>query len=267
MKRLLAAGLLALGLAQATYAQDWVSTSSQSNRISTSPVALASCPSAPATFSQNALTSSVGPADSAFAPLLTTTEPADTSLFSRFHAGERLATANPDLSAAGTSDASPALPAPYSYMGREYRMQLSLGFALVRFRSSAFLATAAGANTSFSYFLKEWVAIDGSVTTAFAPAIYNNAHVKYLGYAAGPRATLSRGRWEPWAHALVGGVHVLPQTGAGGKNGFQLQLGGGADYNLNPHFAIRIEADWLRSNLFSQTQNSGQGILGLVYNF
>jgi len=265
MKRLSAAGLLALGIAHATYAQDWASTSPQANRATTQYVVQFSAPSAPTTLSWKPL-ASTGPGDPTFGPLLIASEPSDKSSFSRPYSAERLSLPNPDFSLATSSDASPASPSPYSYMGREYRMQLGVGIAFVRFRSSAFSASAVGVNTSFSYFLKDWLALDGSVTSAFAPAVYSD-NVRYMGYAAGPRAVLSRGRWESWAHALIGGVHVSPQTALGGKNGFELQLGGGADYNLNPHFAIRIEADWLRTNLFSQSQNSGQGILGVVYNF
>jgi hypothetical protein len=267
MNRLSAAGLLALGIAHATYAQDWVSTSQQSNRTTTPYFAQSSGPGAPTGLSRSARASSAGSASAAFTSLSVAPEPADASLFSRSYSAQRLLLADPNLSAAGRSDASLAPPTPYSYMGREYRMQIALGIAFVRFRSSAFDASAVGANTSFSYFFREWLAIDGSLTTAFAPPIYGNSHVKYVGYTGGPRVVLSRGHWEPWAHVLVGGAHVIPQTGFGGKNGFELQLGGGADYNLNPHFSIRIEADWVRTNVFSQTQNNGQGVFGVVYNF
>jgi hypothetical protein len=266
MNRLSAAGLLALGIAHATYAQDWVSTFPQSNCASSYRERVSGS-SAPATLSPSALACSARPADSAFAPLSSASQPADGSFFPRLYSGERLSVAGPNLSTAERSDASLASPPPYGYMGREYRMQLGLGFALVRFRSSFFQATAAGVNTSFGYFVKEWLAIDGSLTTAFAPPIYRNAHVKYAGYTAGPRVVLSRGHWEPWAHVLIGGVHIYPQTAAGSTNGFELQVGGGTDYYLNPHFAIRIGADWVRTNLFSQSQNNGQGILGIVYNF
>jgi opacity protein-like surface antigen len=152
--------------------------------------------------------------------------------------------------------------------GREDRWQIGVGVALVRFRSSVYYATAVGLNTSVSYFLKDSLAVEGAVTSAFAPSVFQSFEkVKYVGYAAGPKYTLGADRVQPWVHALVGGMHILPQTALGSQNGFELLLGGGADYVLNPHWALRLEADYLRTHVFGQWQNSGQAVLGAVYRF
>jgi hypothetical protein len=162
-----------------------------------------------------------------------------------------------------------ATPAPkIKDAGRENRWQIGLGVALVRFRSSVYFATAVGLNASASYFLTDSLAIEGAVTAAFAPAVFQSfERVKYVGYGAGPRFTLSRAALQPWVHALVGGVHILPQTALGSQNGFELLVGGGADYALNPDWALRLEADYVRTQVFSQSQNSGQAVLGIVYRF
>jgi hypothetical protein len=152
--------------------------------------------------------------------------------------------------------------------GRENRWQIGLGVALVRFRSSVYFATAVGVNASASYFLTNSLAIEGAVTSAFAPAVFQSfERVKYVGYGAGPRFTLDRAALQPWVHALVGGIHILPQTALGSKNGFELLVGGGADYALNPDWALRLEADYVRTQVFGQSQNSGQAVLGIVYRF
>jgi hypothetical protein len=162
-----------------------------------------------------------------------------------------------------------AAPAPkIKDAGRENRWQIGLGVALVRFRSSVYFATAVGLNASASYFLTDSLAIEGAVTSAFAPAVFQSfERVKYVGYGAGPRFTFSRAALQPWVHALVGGIHILPQTALGSKNGFELLVGGGADYALNPDWALRLEADYLRTQVFGQSQNSGQAVLGIVYRF
>ena len=54
MNRLSAAGLLALGIAHATYAQDWVSSSSQANRATTPYVVRVSKSSVPTTLDRKA---------------------------------------------------------------------------------------------------------------------------------------------------------------------------------------------------------------------
>ncbi len=165
------------------------------------------------------------------------------------------------------TEASSAPPETYGAEGLEYRMELCLGAALVRFRSSVYSATAPGFSTSFAYFLKEKIAIEGSVTGAFAPVIFANEHVKYLGYGAGPKLILQQARLSPWVHAIIGGAHVVPKTSLGGKNGFLVQVGGGVDYQFVPRVAVRAEVDWVRTQLFGQSQNSGQAIVGLVLHF
>jgi hypothetical protein len=165
------------------------------------------------------------------------------------------------------AEASPAPPQLYGAEGLEYRMELGVGAALIRFRSSVYSATAPGLSTSFAYYLKEKIAIEGSVIGGFAPTIFANEHVKYLGYGAGPKLILQQAKLSPWVHAIVGGAHVVPKTALGGKNGFLVQVGGGVDFQLVPRAAIRAEVDWVRTQLFGQSQNSGQAILGLVIHF
>jgi hypothetical protein len=170
---------------------------------------------------------------------------------------------------AAVADAAPADPRPrFIYGGRDdYRWQLGIGVSFVRFRSNIFFASAVGANTSLAYYTNEWFAIEGSVTTAFAPPVTRNQHVKYLGYGIGPKIAWRQRKWEPWAHAILGGAHIIPQTAAGSQNGYLIEAGGGTDYRLNPRFSLRLEVDWLRTGLFGQTQNSGQGVLGAVFHF
>ena len=163
----------------------------------------------------------------------------------------------------------PAAPEPkYGYGTRDdFRWQLGLGLSLVRFRSSQFYATGVGTSTSLSYFTNEWLAVEGEITTGFAPTIYLNEHVKYVSYGVGPMVAWRQRKWEPWMHALVGGVHVLPQTAGNGQNAFGLQVGTGVDYRFYPHLSGRLELDWVRSHLFGQWQDSVQTALELVLHF
>jgi opacity protein-like surface antigen len=163
----------------------------------------------------------------------------------------------------------PASPEPkFVYGGRDdFRWQLALGVALVRFRSSAYYATAVGTNTSLTYFTNQWFGVEGNVNTAFAPTIYKNEHVKYLSYGAGPKVAWRARQWEPWVHAIFGGAHVLPKTANNSKNGFALEVGGGVDYRIFPHLSARLELDWVRTHLFGQWQNSGQANADVVLHF
>jgi hypothetical protein len=178
-------------------------------------------------------------------------------------------------SAAMATTAEPAFPAvPASPVPSNdcsecgNRWQLGLGVGLVRFRSSVYDATAVGLNSSLAYFVKDWLAIEGAVTSAFAPAVFKAGEdVKYVGYGAGPKITLGHNRLDPWVHVLAGGMHIIPQTGVGGENGFEVLAGGGVDYSFVPQFAVRLEGDYINSHVFSQSQNYGQATLGLVFHF
>ena len=180
--------------------------------------------------------------------------------------------ANPETasgSAEAAPDALPAAPRPrYVYGSRnDFRWQLALGISLVRFRSPFYYATGVGTNTSVTYFTNEWLGVEGNINTAFAPTIFQNEHVKYLGYGGGPKVAWRRAKWEPWAHALVGGMHILPRLATFSKNGFELQVGGGADYRIYPHLSARIEVDWIKTHVFGVWGNSGSANADIVLHF
>lgn len=180
--------------------------------------------------------------------------------------------ANPETASGGAEaapDALPAAPRPrYVYGSRnDFRWQLALGISLVRFRSPFYYATGVGTNTSVTYFTNEWLGVEGNINTAFAPTIFQNEHVKYLGYGGGPKVAWRRAKWEPWAHALVGGMHILPRLATFSKNGFELQVGGGADYRIYPHLSARIEVDWIKTHVFGVWGNSGSANADIVLHF
>ncbi len=180
--------------------------------------------------------------------------------------------AYPSAAGAPASSAHPnAAPAPVPSVrdiDRTDRWQIGLGVALVRFRSSVYVATAVGLNASVAYFVKDSLAIEGAVTSAFAPAVFlSNENVKYVGYGGGPKYVFGHDALQPWVHFLAGGMHIVPQTAFGSQNGFEMVAGAGADYAFTSSLAVRLEADYVRSYVFKQSQNFGQATLGLVYRF
>lgn len=174
------------------------------------------------------------------------------------------------LTSAALPDASPA-PAPdpkFLYGGRDdYRWQLGIGIDWIRFRSSIFNASAVGVDSSVTYFMNDWFGVEGNVATGFAPQIFDREHVKLLVYGGGPKIAWRQHKWEPWVHAIVGGAHEQPQTANSGKNAFAVEAGGGADYRFNPRFSGRLEADWVYTGFFGQTQNNFKLAAGVVFHF
>ena len=175
-----------------------------------------------------------------------------------------LATTN----SAPRADAAPA-PAPkWIYGSREdFRWQLGIGPVFFRFRSSIINGNMGGVNTSLVYYTSEWFGIEGNVTAAFGPTVFANEHKKLALYGAGSRIIWRRQGWEPWAHAIFGGVHFFPQTALGSQNAFALQLGGGADLRRTPLLSIRLGGDWVHTRLFSEGQNNLQIFGGVVFHF
>jgi hypothetical protein len=215
------------------------------------------------------------------APDFSATWAAKATLFDSLAVADSLATpraitaqpfATPALSTPSLAEpAAAASPAPsprprFVYGGRDdYRWQLSLSAAWVRFRSSVFNASAVGLKTTVTYFLNDWLGVEGSFTGAFAPAIFSNDIVKIGLYGGGPKIAWRQKRWEPWLHGIFGGAHVNPQTSGGSRNSYSLMAGGGADYRWNPRVSFRLEADYVRTGVFHLTQNNFQLAGGIVF--
>ena len=249
MNRLLVLGFALLGSVSTAKAQDAVNVAANQN--SAGDFALTSAAQPVASRALRLSSSQLALADMALASARPTEAPI-------------VETALP----ASEAMAEPAPTPKFLYGGRDdYRFQLGLGFAWTRFRSQQFNASAIGLNTSLSYYTNDWFAVEGSVSAGFAPELPNGDTVKLLFYGIGPKIAWRQRRWEPWMHALVGGVHEQPQTAAGGRNAFALEAGGGADYRINPRLSGRLQADWIRTSLFSATQNNFQLTGGIVIHF
>ena len=178
-----------------------------------------------------------------------------------------------DLKFAGANLAAPltsaALPqaAPESqriYRDTIYRWELGVGFTYVKFRSPAINTGMLGLNTSVTYFAKNWLGVEGNITAAFGGTIFMNEREKYAGFTGGPKIAVPKQGWEPWVHVLVGMGRVNPQLAGVSRNGFAVQMGGGADIALRGPFAARVEGDWVHTQLFKSSQNNFQMVAGIV---
>jgi len=138
--------------------------------------------------------------------------------------------------------------------------EMGLGYAFVRFQSSLFNASMNGLDTTFSYYLRDHLALEGNVTAAFSE------DARYLFYGGGVKISKGNRKLQPFAHALVGGAHIFPRA-ATGNNGFAARLGGGLETRLQQQLWLRIEADYVRSQLYSSGQNNFQAVASINYRF
>jgi len=106
-------------------------------------------------------------------------------------------------------------------------------------------------------------------------------------YLFGPKVSLRRGGFTPFAQVLFGGarisdsnscessvdrVHREQGTGggscSGSSNAFAMALGGGVDWNATPHIGVRlIQAEYLMTRFASNTQNNARISAGVVFRF
>jgi hypothetical protein len=152
----------------------------------------------------------------------------------------------------------------------DYRLEIGMGFTYLRFRSTFIHVGMYGLNTAFAYFLNPRLGLEGNFTGAFGPHIFNNNvdQTRYAGIMGGPKITWRKEGWEPWAHGLVGLAHVNPQLADVSKNGVAIQAGGGVDFPvLDELFWLRIEGDYIRSQLYNTGQNNFQAVVGVVFHF
>ena len=167
----------------------------------------------------------------------------------------------------------PALPDAPAPPGGSYdgpRFTLASGYEYVHFKSAPFSANLSGIHTSLAYSLNDWFAAEGSVVAAFGGDVFASGEMaKYVLFTGGGRVFWERNpkRFSPWVHALVGLAHVNPQVAHSSKNGFAVQAGGGVDYFINPQLSLRGEADYVRTQLYSASQNNLQVGIGFAIHF
>ena len=176
-----------------------------------------------------------------------------------------------DVNAAALASAtslSAALPAPrpqprpqtINYNDVRSTWEMGLGYIFVRFQSSRFNASMNGLDTTVSYYLRDHLAVEGNMTAAFSE------DARYLFYGGGVKVSKGNPKLQPFAHALLGGAHIFPRASTG-NNGFAVRLGGGAEAQLREQIWLRVEGDYVRSQLYSSGQNNFQAVAAIIYRF
>lgn len=166
-------------------------------------------------------------------------------------------------------------PAPLPRRGITYnqlneaRWELGFGLSDMVFNGPDPLqGNLIGVNSSLSYFINGWLAVEGVATSVYSSKVIPvNAHIKAGVYGGGIRMVNRKKMWQPWGHFAMGLAHEQPQTLYGGENALAYVAGGGADYRLSPLLSFRIQADLVGTAFFGQTQRHYQITTGVVLNF
>jgi opacity protein-like surface antigen len=96
---------------------------------------------------------------------------------------------------------------------------------------------------------------------------------KLLTYLFGPRFNLRRGNWTPYAQFLFGGGYVFNNHYgiSQSQNAFATAAGGGLDYNLTKHIALKpIQVEYVMTQIkaangFGSHQNDVRYSAGVVF--
>jgi len=194
------------------------------------------------------------------------------------------AVAQSDISTISAPAPAAALPASPQFAQRAdlTDWQISIGYQFSRFSMPsqtinnnnvpAFSVNDNGLDASFTRFFLSWGGLEAEAAAGFGsgstPQI---ASATSFFVGGGPRfAYRGHGRFEPWFHVLVGLEHFrFTQTAIdyGSNNSLAFMGGGGVDMHLNARTALRLQADYLETSLFSRVQNNFQVGVGVVFNF
>jgi opacity protein-like surface antigen len=117
------------------------------------------------------------------------------------------------------------------------------------------------------YISHPWVGGTVEAGGAYTSASATAAESQLYTVMAGPSFVLRGPRIQPFARALLGATIQRTQTPAGASNAehFGLALGGGVDIPFSRSWAIRGQADWVRSyTTATYTSDMLRASVGLV---
>jgi opacity protein-like surface antigen len=127
--------------------------------------------------------------------------------------------------------------------------------------------TGNGGSGQFEYNFNKWL---GGITDLGGYAnTRRGIDEKAFSYLFGPRLNWRHNRWTPYAQALFGGSNGW--SGSNTQNTFALAIGGGVDYRLTRHIAIKpVQVEYYRSQFDSErlggaTSNFGGHQNGVRY--
>ena len=158
--------------------------------------------------------------------------------------------------------AAPALAQDYP------RAEVSGDYQYIRLNPGG--VNCQGAAGSAAGNLNSWFGVVGEFGGCKITGQPSGTSAHALNYLFGPRVTYrSYGRLTPFAHVLLGGqrdTFSVSGAGSASTNSFAMALGGGADYEMNGHVAIRlIQVEYFYTHFGGNRQNNARIEAGIVY--
>jgi opacity protein-like surface antigen len=167
------------------------------------------------------------------------------------------------LPAMAQSDGYPKLEVGGGFMYRSYNIQFA-----PRQNEYGWFATG-------DYNLTSWLGIDADIDEGFVSSNSVTDEYRHVTYLFGPQVyPLGHHRFTPFAHVLFGGFYFTFPTDGFSDNAFAFDFGGGVDFNLTHHIAIRpVQLDYEQDRNFgggttgNPIQNNFKYKAGVIFNF
>jgi hypothetical protein len=168
--------------------------------------------------------------------------------------------------------AAPAFPAamPQDVQGvfNKYSWDVYAGYTFFRFYEvPGTISNMNGGNVSAVYWYRDWLGADAEVMAAYGSQPGQNSWLVFGGLGPRVRYVGPKGI-DVWAHAMIGGMFIDPQTPYGGQGALAGLAGVGVDLNgHHRHAAVRVAIDGIASRFFNTYQISPKASVGIVYKF
>jgi len=119
-----------------------------------------------------------------------------------------------------------------------------------------------GWDAAAAFKFSRYLGIEGDFSGSYATI--NGVSYKIYTYSGGPLISAPVCRVKPFAHALIGGIHLSGSESSESVSwdGYTVMAGGGFDVKVNRALAVRLlQADWVYYN-FSSTSAQGLSLPG-----
>jgi hypothetical protein len=153
----------------------------------------------------------------------------------------------------------------FALPSRAQSVDASIGYSYFRLGGSGGI-NQNGVSGSVAYNPNRWLGIVGDFGGYHASP--GGVSLNTYTYLFGPRVSL-RGpsKFTPFAQFLLGGSRLTAGSGGGSSNQFAYSFGGGVDYGLLPHLALRPQLDYVGLRNSGQTANCTRLSVGFVVHF
>ena len=159
-----------------------------------------------------------------------------------------------------------AIAVPARAQNETPRIEVYGGYDYVRVSDLGDSYNFNGGSGQFAYNANRWLGIVGDFGGYYTS---DGFHAGVLSFLAGPRVNFrGHGKMTPFAQVLLGGARSIDTSPL---NAFAMTVGGGLDYKISQHFAIRpVQAEYFLTKFSdgaSDRQNNFRYGAGVVFQF